>query len=105
MIEPCCTPSKVVFSSRFATHTFPYLSTVVREGFGKVEAPESGFVEYSPSTSPVLTSIRTAVPRPETAMLTKGNGFVSKFSCSWSLNGASWLTFTNEPSSKSASVV
>ncbi len=66
-------------SLRLVSQTFPFLSTVVREGLAPRPAGE---VLYSPSTAPVRVSILTNVPLPDTAIQMKFNAFVVSSSAS-----------------------
>jgi hypothetical protein len=55
--------------------------------------------------SPVFTSMRTTVPRPDAATLTNGKNVEVLVSWSRWCSGSSWWTSANVPCSKSASVV
>ncbi|MDQ3405473.1 MAG: hypothetical protein M3548_19130 [Actinomycetota bacterium] len=54
-------------SFRLESQVLPSLSTVVREG---LRPRPSGAESHSPTISPVLTSMRTIVPRADAATLT-----------------------------------
>src|SRR5215213_8239765 len=65
--RPMCT---TLLPARFVAHTFPFKSTVVRDGsFGW----PAGEVRYSPITCPVVVLILTIVPLEETATQRKSN--------------------------------
>ena len=71
----------------------------VREGL-RPRVP--GAVRYSPTTSPVVASMRASVPRWELAIHTKSNIELVWSSCSWS-GTCSWFSPASTPESKSAS--
>src|SRR5829696_10399064 len=58
--SPTCT---TLLPSRFVAQTFPFRSTVVRDGFFGCPAGE---VKYSPITCPVVVLIFTIVPFEDT---------------------------------------
>src|SRR5919107_1704406 len=65
--RPMCT---TLLPARFVAQTFPFRSTVVRDGsFG---CP-AGEVKYSPITCPVVVLILTIVPFEDTATHRKSN--------------------------------
>src|SRR5215213_9579 len=66
--------------ARFVAHTFPFRSTVVREG--SLGWP-LGEVKYSPITCPVCVLILTIVPLEDTATHRKSNSRAVWSSCNW----------------------
>src|ERR1041384_2826253 len=75
--NPTCT---TLLPSRFVAHTFPFRSTVVREGFLGCPAGE---VKYSPITCPVVVLILTIVPFEDTDTQRKSNSRAVWSSCNW----------------------
>src|SRR5687768_8067289 len=65
--SPTCT---TLLPSRLVAHTFPFKSTVVRDGFLGCPA---GDVKYSPITCPVVVLILTIVPFEDTDTHRKSN--------------------------------
>src|SRR5688500_3571521 len=65
--KPMCT---TLLPARFVAHTFPFRSTVVRDG--SLGWP-AGEVKYSPITCPVVVLILTIVPFEDTATHRKSN--------------------------------
>src|SRR5215212_9400482 len=75
--RPTCT---TLLPARFVFHTFPFRSTVVRDG--SLGCP-LGEVKNSPSICPVLVLILTIVPFEDTATHRKASSRAEWSNCSW----------------------
>jgi hypothetical protein len=89
--------------SRFPVQTFPYRSTVVRDGFF---SNPSGDDRYSPIMAPVFASTRAIAPRlSDNATLTYGKVDVALRAFSLIVLGVAVVVLMKKPLLKSADVV